>query len=311
MILRLLPLLATAFLTHVAAAAPAPDPAASAAAGGPLTFKDGDMVVLLGDTFFERDYLHGQIETALTAATAGKNVRFRNLGWSGDTPRCESRSYFGPPQEGMDRLQKQLTEIKPTVVIACYGAVDSFRGEAGVKDFIASYQRLLELIQKTTGAAVVLVSPPAVSADTSRWPSLAGHAAKQALYRDAVSALAKERSLRFADLLEAMKDAKLTTVNGVTLTAADYRLAAPAVVKSLGLSVNEAALSSAQNNPALSKAILEKNRLFFYRWRPQNETYLFGFRKNEQGNNGVEIPQFDPLIAEKEKEIAALKSKAK
>jgi lysophospholipase L1-like esterase len=57
----------------------------------------------------------------------------------------------------------------------------------------------------------------------------------------------------------------------------------------------------------LRQAIIEKNRLYFYRWRPQNETYLFGFRKHEQGNNAREIPLFDPLVDEKEKEIARLK----
>jgi hypothetical protein len=57
----------------------------------------------------------------------------------------------------------------------------------------------------------------------------------------------------------------------------------------------------------LRQAIAAKNRLYFYRWRPENETYLFGFRKHEQGQNAREIPQFDPLIAEKEKEIAKLR----
>ena len=57
----------------------------------------------------------------------------------------------------------------------------------------------------------------------------------------------------------------------------------------------------------LRAVINEKNRLYFYRWRPQNETYLFGFRKHEQGNNAREIPLFDPLVAEKEKEIATLR----
>ncbi len=57
----------------------------------------------------------------------------------------------------------------------------------------------------------------------------------------------------------------------------------------------------------LRQAIVAKNRLYFYRWRPENETYLFGFRKYEQGQNAREIPQFDPLIAEKEKEIAKLR----
>jgi hypothetical protein len=57
----------------------------------------------------------------------------------------------------------------------------------------------------------------------------------------------------------------------------------------------------------LRQAIIEKNRLFFHRWRPQNETYLFGFRKHEQGQNAREIPEFDPLIVEWEKKIAKLR----
>jgi hypothetical protein len=57
----------------------------------------------------------------------------------------------------------------------------------------------------------------------------------------------------------------------------------------------------------LRQAIIAKNLLFFYRWRPQNITYLFGFRKHEQGQNAVEIPQFDPLVDAKEKEIAELR----
>jgi len=56
----------------------------------------------------------------------------------------------------------------------------------------------------------------------------------------------------------------------------------------------------------LRRAILKKNELFFYRWRPQNQTYLFGFRRREQGQNGREIAEFDPLIAEQEKIIAEL-----
>lgn len=53
----------------------------------------------------------------------------------------------------------------------------------------------------------------------------------------------------------------------------------------------------------LRQTILAKNLLYFHRWRPQNETYLFGFRKHEQGQNAREIPQFDPLVARTEEEI--------
>ena len=62
---------------------------------------------------------------------------------------------------------------------------------------------------------------------------------------------------------------------------------------------------------ALRKVIVAKNLLYFYRWRPQNETYLFGFRKYEQGNNAREIPLFDPLVEAKEAEIAKLRMPSK
>ena len=56
----------------------------------------------------------------------------------------------------------------------------------------------------------------------------------------------------------------------------------------------------------LASEIVDKNELFFYRWRPQNNTYLFLFRKHEQGQNAREIPMFDPLIEEAESSIAQL-----
>ena len=58
----------------------------------------------------------------------------------------------------------------------------------------------------------------------------------------------------------------------------------------------------------LRRAIVEKNRLVFHRWRPQNETYLYGFRKHEQGQNAAEVSEFDPLIASKDAEIARLRA---
>jgi lysophospholipase L1-like esterase len=57
----------------------------------------------------------------------------------------------------------------------------------------------------------------------------------------------------------------------------------------------------------LRRTIVLKNRLYFYRWRPQNETYLFGFRKHEQGQNAREVPMFDPLVEEQETVIDKLR----
>lgn len=58
----------------------------------------------------------------------------------------------------------------------------------------------------------------------------------------------------------------------------------------------------------LREEIIEKNTLYFRKYRPQNETYLVGFRKYEQGQNAVELELLDPLIGEKENSIGRLKN---
>jgi len=57
---------------------------------------------------------------------------------------------------------------------------------------------------------------------------------------------------------------------------------------------------------ALRKAIIAKEQAFFHQYRPQNETYLFLFRKHEQGNNAVEIEQFAKVVELLEQSIVEL-----
>lgn len=267
---------------------------------GPLQLENGDMVVLLGDTFVERDGNYGYLETALTAAFPEKPLRFRNLGWSGDTPRAESRAYFGPPAEGFERLTKQLNELKPTVVISCYGAVDAFKGAAGHPDFLQSYRRLLDMIQQTSGAVVVLMSLPVAQPLPAPFPDMTQVNRERAEMGVAIAGLAKERGLRFADLFAVIGKTPIASENGVTFTASGYAAMAPAFLKSLGVA------PVGKLPEKLRPLVMEKNRLYFYRWRPQNEIYLFGSRKHEQGNNASEVQLFEPLISEKEAAIHAL-----
>ena len=59
----------------------------------------------------------------------------------------------------------------------------------------------------------------------------------------------------------------------------------------------------------LTDLIRAKNELFLHRHRPQNETYLRGFRAHEQGANAAEIARFEPLIAAKDAEIQQLRTR--
>lgn len=87
-------------------------------------------------------------------------------------------------------------------------------------------------------------------------------------------------------------------INGEAVASADAAAWKEGVMVSKGAPWTQAA--------TLREKIVAKNMQFFHRWRPQNETYLFGFRKHEQGNNAREIPQFDPFIEKAEAEIDRL-----
>jgi lysophospholipase L1-like esterase len=64
--------------------------------------------------------------------------------------------------------------------------------------------------------------------------------------------------------------------------------------------------SGARIAEQIRQLAVAKNELYFHRYRPQNETYLLLFRKHEQGNNAVEIPQYEPLVEKVEQQIQQL-----
>ena len=272
-----------------------------------VTIQDNDTVVFLGNTVIERAQQYGYFETSLTLAADKNKVKFRNLGWSGDTVFGHARSYFGPPQEGFDRLEADLTGLKPNVVIICYGAVAAFEGENGLPGFIAGYERLIDMITKAAAPReIVLVSPPPAESLPAPMPDMTAHNQRLAVYAKAIGELAKRKQLGFADLYKAIgKDVKGQTNNGLHFTEMGYRVIAPKFIKALGLEpVTEHQLQS-ESGIKLRHNVIAKNKLFFHQWRPANETYLRLFRKHEQGNNASEIARFDPLVAELEQQIHA------
>jgi lysophospholipase L1-like esterase len=262
-------------------------------AADPLPLAEGDRVAFLGGTFVEREQQSGHWETALTLANRGKAITFRNLAWSGDTVRGESRAAFDPPAKGYQRLIELTREVKPTLIVCCYGANESFAGESGRESFRKDYERLLNDIAPTM-VRVVLMTPIPFEAG----PGMGDVPAKNASlasYCDTIRSIAAARNASLIDLFGPLTKApaKLTE-NGLHPTANGYRQIAKMLV------------ADAKDDPAVRAAIVAKNELFFHRWRPQNETYLFGFRKHEQGKNAKEIVEFDPLIAKAEEEIRNL-----
>ncbi len=391
----------------------------------PFSFVDGDHVVLLGATFFEREQQFGHLEACLSAAAGGSRVTFRNLGWDADTVFADSRGIFDSPAQGYLRLIEHVRAEEPTVIIVCYGQNEVLSGGWSPEAFTGQYGRMLDDIA-TTGAVVLLMSPHGLLPAVRPVPSPSRYNRRLGAVTDTIRSLAEDRGLSFVDLfdqfahrliqadqllhpLRTSRDlvpdpelhpdlwaaaAARWTANGMHLNDRGYEalslilrqdlLSVPAglplvsidpesqavlaegaeirqiewrqrdgelvrfdirerVLSSLSIGVEfpdpstvQCREGSVQTRDQLTpliavadgaavpgsssrllippdsqyselvRTVIRKNGLYFHRWRPQNITYLFGFRKHEQGNNAAEIVQFDPLIAEHETRIHQL-----
>ena len=280
-------------------------------AGAQVRFElhGGDRVVLVGDTLIEREQESGWLETEMAADFADRHFIVRNIGWSADTPAGASRASFdfADPKKAFDLLATQIAQGKPTVVVLGYGMASSFSGQAGLDQFKSDLNRLIDTVQAEASNEVrfVVLSPIRHQELPPPLPNPSSHNAQLSLYTGALREIAARRGFPFVDLHDWKPTlcARDLTDDGIHLTPDGYRCMASEVARQLGWPAHLAKAGKTLVN-GLRQAIIRKNHLFFDRWRPQNETYLFGFRKHEQGQNAHEIPEFDPLVQAEDDSIA-------
>lgn len=374
--------------------------------------RDGDRIVLLGDGLIEREQRAGYLERMITSAYPDKNLTFRNLGYSGDTPRGESRAGFGsdentggwrPPQKqdpnfGFTRLMQQVRDAKPTWVIVGYGSSAAF-DDAQMASFAKDLDRLLDELTKLNVRLVLMTPTPHERLHPSQ-PDPAPRNARLTKVAETICAAAAARQCAIFDCFSELsaqiadKAREPLTENGIHLSDAGYRRLAAVVsgqlagsqLKDWEVEASASAvktISSAQglknvqgfktefglwlegtserlpclDTPqtggrlrvrdlkpgkyaismdgrrvaivpaeelargyriqagsdfeqaeALRTAIIEKNRLYFQHFRPQNEAYIFLFRRHERGDHASEIAQLVRRVEEKDQEIARLRA---
>ncbi|SVE23129.1 uncharacterized protein METZ01_LOCUS475983, partial [marine metagenome] len=188
-----------------------------------ITFEKGDRVVFVGPTFVERMASFGYLETALTLALSEEGVTFRNLGWSADTVKGESRGY-DKPQSGYANLLNNIRKSKPTLLFLAYGPAESWAGEP--ENFAVDYQKLLDDL-KHLGARTVLVSPFLQENWGSPMPDPTAHNADLQTHAAAITKLADKNGLAHLSLLELVKSEvqkeKRLTMNSLHFNDAGHR----------------------------------------------------------------------------------------
>jgi lysophospholipase L1-like esterase len=275
-----------------------------------FTIVDGDRIVWIGSTLVEREQRYGYWELALHAAYPDKQFSLRNLGWSGDTVYGDARAGFENAARGYERLVKLTLDLKPTLILISYGTNESFEGEAGLPKFEKGLEKLLDSL-KPSNARIVLFTPTPFEA-LPGYLTIEQRDARNAMlkkYADVIGDVAERRKHTLAPVLNRFQNIRQSgpfTDNGMHYTAKGYEQFAPFFLNSLSTpGMNDK--FRGESGEKLRQAIVAKNELFFHRWRPQNETYLFGFRKHEQGYNAIEVAKFEPLVMKADQEIEAIR----
>ena len=277
----------------------------------PFELHDGDRVLFLGSSFFERALEHGHLETALALRFPDRDISFRNAGWDGDTVFGHSRTggrrraVFGDEEEGFQRMVEHVQSLKPSVIFLAYGTNESFDGPRGVARFKKGLHRLLGALKDKSNVRFVFLSPLPVNATFLPNPSY--HKDRQAAlitYTEALRSVAAQMEYPFVDLLSSLAKVEFTK-NGLHPNGAGYRFIGAQIADQLELPSPRIKSTSAKAE-VLRATIIKKNLLYFHRWRPRNDAFVYGERKDEQKIAQTEPAKFEPFIAKQETHIRAI-----
>ena len=271
----------------------------------PLKLKRGDRVALVGNSLFDRAQHFGYLEALLHQQDPRRQLVVRNLAWPADTPRLQPR-----PANFAD-LQQHLTHEKVDVIFAAFGFNESFAGQKGLGRFREELSQLVAQWKTSAynGRAaprIVLVSPIA-NENVDGVPAADLNNGRLKAYTAAIRSVAIQQQVGFVDVFEATRRAMQSpgadlTLNGSHLRAEGYAVFARTLYG--GLFGQEAPAV----RPALRKAIVEKNRQYFRRFRPLNTFYYTGGRNKRYGYLDFlpAMRNFDLLVENRDRNIWSL-----
>ena len=287
-----------------------------AAAPAVMALRTNDVVAFVGGSDVAAAQFTGHLEALLAVKFPG--ARFRNFGWEGDTVFARPREIGFPP------LAEHLKRAGATVVVFQFGRTEALGNKHSVQSFTAAYEKLLDECAQQT-PRLVLVTPPPFERAGEPLPDLSAFNTNLAVQAVAIRALAKKRGLLLVDLFSelhgAVQEQLRITDNGLQLSTPGHALAAAACARQLGLGelvprAGEISVTGAWANPQfenLRAVVLEKNRLWFDYWRPQNWAFLGGDRTTQMSSRDhrdpkvrwfpTEMENFVPLIRAKEDEM--------
>ena len=259
--------------------------------------KPGDTIALVGSGLAERMQHAGWFETYLHLLAPEANFTVRNLGFAGDELNMRQRTQgFGTPDE-------HLKHVGADVILAFFGFNESFRGDAGLAGFRRSLEDELDHLggQAYNGESaprVILVSPipyswfppgPSLAqlgeppSRFSRFDEPSTRESRQLTqanlrlhaYSEAMREVAARKGAPFIDAWSRMKTSRPPTINGIHLNETGNRIFGEYLAKEL---LGKVHLPKTPLEPTIHKTVLQKNLLWFNRYRTTDGYNVYGGR---------------------------------
>lgn len=135
----------------------------SEAASQQFLLKDGQKVLLLGDSITNAGGYTQYVDAYLRTRFPSQHFELYNLGLPSETVTGLSEPDHPFPRPDVHtRLSRALEQIKPDVVVACYGMNDGIYYPFSEERFAQYQQGIRKLMERAEGAGakVVLLTPP-------------------------------------------------------------------------------------------------------------------------------------------------------
>lgn len=293
-------------------AASVPAPLANAADS--FEFAPNDVVAIYGNGLADRMQHSPWVETVLQHHLKGKDVRFRNMSFSGDMVNKRPRN------KGFTNDGEYLQHVAPNVVFTFYGYNESFAGPGGADAYRDELVKLVErytALRREQGEDLrfVMFSPVAAENTGDRHlPDGTELNTNLAAYTEATRLAADQTGAMFVDLFTPTlqlfeSSTQRYTLNGIHLNADGYQ-------KLAGI-MSDALLGketpSAESIDDLYAAVEDKNWHWHNRYHATDGNDIWGGRStlsfvDGQSNADVlkhELVMLDVMTANRDKAIWA------
>lgn len=238
----------------------------------------GASIVFIGNTFAERLQNYNYFEPLLLKSFPDRELRIRNLGWSGDEIHLATRPLNFPTQDEL------LREHKADYIFASYGLNEAFQGPDSLESFKNHLRSFLEHLKSEnfngkSSPQVILISPIAHEKLGGLLPDPVAHNGNLKQYTRAMKEIARSLDIPFINLYGPTASRYGSqgplTINGIHLNDKGYRIVSEMLATALGLPVN----TWNSELQGLKKLVDQKNQQFFYLYRAVNAEYIVGRRK--------------------------------